>query len=188
MHRHTLILVVGILLIVLLGGYIRSAASTGELDRLKAQVETLQAREDIRALMASYGRTLDNRDFDAFGRLYARDAEYLGGGGAVARGPQAIAQQLKDVITANASGANLHFYSNERIEVADDLRHASATSRGAFYVQNADGGPVPLMFATYEDDFVLEDGAWKFQRREVIGDIPGPANETRKVDARGIAH
>jgi hypothetical protein len=46
-------------------------------------------------------------------------------------------------------------------------------------VQDNAGQPTPLIFATYRDELVLEDGSWKFKRREVIGDIPGPANEER---------
>jgi uncharacterized protein (TIGR02246 family) len=146
---------------------------------LQAQVRELQAREQIRALFTDYGRTLDNRDFDAFGQLFARDSEYVGGGGGTTRGPEQIAASLENVITTNASGANLHVYSNEKIEVHADGISASATSRGAFYVQDAAGGPVPLIFATYIDELVLEDGRWKFKRREVRGDIPGPSNEER---------
>jgi hypothetical protein len=31
-----------------------------------------------------------------------------------------------------------------------------------------------LLLATYRDQFVREDGKWKFKRREVIGEIPVP--------------
>lgn len=156
--------------------------SNAELAALKSQVAELQAKEDIRELFTAYGRTLDSRDFTAFGALYARDSEYVGGGASgTARGPDEIAALLERLITTNASGANLHTYSNESITVNGDT--ASATSRGQFYVQDSNGGPQPLIFATYRDEFVREDGRWKFRRREVIGDIPGPSNE----DANGIA-
>jgi ketosteroid isomerase-like protein len=149
-----------------------------ELVALQAQVAELQAKEDIRELFTAYGRTLDNRDFAAFGALYATDSEYVGGGASgTARGPEEIAALLERLITTNATGANLHMYSNENIDVTGDT--ASATSRGAFYVQDANGGPQPLIFATYNDELVREDGRWKFKRREVIGDIPGPSNEDR---------
>lgn len=151
---------------------------------LQTQVAELQAREQIRSLFADYGRTLDNRDFAAFGKLFARDSDYVGGGNmGVVHGPEAIAAALEKVITSNASGANLHFYSNEKIDMHGET--ASATSRGAFYVQTDKGAPTPLMFATYKDEFVVEVGAWKFKRREVILDIPGPSNEQRAAERTG---
>jgi len=154
--------------------------SSAALADLQAQVAELQAREQIRTLFSEYGRTLDNRDFKAFGELYAQDSEYVGGGASgTAQGPAAIAALLERLITENATGANLHVYSNEKIEVQPGATTATATSRGAFYVQDAAGQPMPLMFATYNDELVLEAGRWLFKRREVLGDIPGPSNEER---------
>ncbi len=155
------------------------APDTGsELGALQAQVAELQAKDEIRELFTAYGRTLDSRDFAAFGALYATDGEYVGGGASgTAHGQEEIAALLERLITTNATGANLHTYSNEKIDVSGDT--AMAISRGAFYVQDATGGPQALIFATYNDSFVREDGRWKFQRREVIGDIPGPSNEDR---------
>ncbi len=150
-----------------------AAAITG----LKMQVATLESREQIRELFANYGRTLDSRDFKGFAALYARDSEYVGGGGAAAHGPTEIAAQLEQVLKANATGANLHVFSNEKIDVQGD--NATALSRGAFYAQDAAGQPVALIFATYKDALIREDGQWKFKRREVIGDIPGPSNEEK---------
>ena len=107
----------------------------GELDAhvvaLQAEVAELRAREEIRELFTAYGRTLDSRDFAAFGALYARDGEYVGSGASgTARGPEEIAALLERLITTNASGANLHTYANESIDVSGDT--ATATSRGAF--------------------------------------------------------
>jgi uncharacterized protein (TIGR02246 family) len=163
------------------------AASPGPdpaLEALKAQVATLEAREQIRELFTSYGRTLDSRDFTAFGQLFAAESEYVGGGDlGVSRGPEAIGAALENVITTNATGANLHVYSNEQITITGPDT-AVAQSRGAFYVQNETGGPMALIFATYNDEFVREGGEWKFKRREVIGDIPGPSNEERAAARR----
>lgn len=166
-------------LAVLLAGCAPAPADREAAVQLQAQVAELQAREAIRTLFTDYGRTLDSRDFAGFGRLFARDSEYVAGGAAgTAQGPDAIAALLEQLITSNATGANLHTYANEKI-VFVDAEHATAQSRGAFYVQDAAGQPQLLMLATYNDTLVLEDGQWKFQRREVLGDIPGPSNEER---------
>ena len=166
-------------LALLLGSLLLSCIAESETEPLQAALDELQSREAIRSLFTDYGRRLDERDFSAFGVLFARDAEYVAGGAAgVARGPEAIATLLEQLITSNATGANLHTYANEKIEFSSADR-ASALSRGAFYVQDAAGQPQLLMLATYRDELVREDGRWKFLRRAVEGDIPGPANEVR---------
>lgn len=160
---------------LLLGGCSPAEPDPG----LQAAIDELQAREAIRSLFTDYGHTLDERDFDAFGRLFARDGAYVAGGAAgAAKGPEAIAALLEDLITSNATGANLHTYANEKIRFRGS-DSATAISRGAFYVQDAAGQPQLLMLATYRDELLREDGEWKFLRREVQGDIPGPANEVR---------
>lgn len=65
----------------------------------------------------------------------------------------------------------LHFMINPVIEVADDGR----TAKGRFYLlelatmSSPDGGdPDPvIMTGKYSDDFVKEDGQWRFKRIEV---------------------
>jgi 3-phenylpropionate/cinnamic acid dioxygenase small subunit len=151
-----------------------SEAGRTELATVQQELNDLRAREQIRELFGRYGRTLDERDFDGFGRLFARDAEFKGGNG-TAHGPQAIAALLKQSITRGATGPtgpNLHVFSNELIDVHGE--QATATSRGAFFVQNDQGRPAALIFATYRDQLVVEDGIWKFKRREIVSDIPGP--------------
>jgi uncharacterized protein (TIGR02246 family) len=154
-------------------------ADSEEQVQVQAQLAELQAREAIRSLFTDYGRTLDSRDFDGFGELFARDSTYVAGGAAgTAQGPEAIAVLLEQLITSNITGANLHTYANEKIGFSD-AQHATAQSRGVFYVQDAAGAPQLLMLATYNDELVQEEGRWKFLRREVLGDIPGPSNEER---------
>ncbi len=153
---------------------------SAEIAALRDSVAALEAREAIRALFSDYGRTLDSRDFKAFGKLWARDADFGGGGNSgAAHGPDEIAAALERAITTNfPTGANLHVFSNEKIDVHGDT--ATATSRGAFYAANAEGRPDALIYATYRDDLVVEDGVWKFKRREIVGDIPGPTNGTTR--------
>ena len=56
----------------------------------RARLNRLEARDAIHDLMMAYGRTLDNRDFQAFADLWASDAEYVQGVGPGAKGPAAI--------------------------------------------------------------------------------------------------
>jgi uncharacterized protein (TIGR02246 family) len=147
-----------------------------DADVLAARVAVLEAREAIRALWAEYGRTLDARDFRAFSQLFARDAEFVGGPGSPAKGPDAIGAFLEKAIGTNypnSKGKNFHLYFNESIDVQGD--RATAVSKGGFVMAASDNTKADfLLLATYRDELVREDGRWKFKRREVIGEIPVP--------------
>ena len=154
----------------------RAAAQTNQAPAsVNARLEALEAKEAIRQLWADYGRTLDNRDFKGFAQLFARDGEFVGGPGATAKGRDAVGALLEKLLTTNfpnSRGRNMHFYVNESIDVRGG--EASALTRGGFLVANASNRPEISIMATYKDDFVREDGQWKFRRREVVGDIPVP--------------
>ena len=143
---------------------------------LMSRVQALEDREAIRALWADYGRTLDARDFAAFSRLFARDAEFVGGPGSPARGPAAIGAFLEKAIGTNypdSRGRNFHLYFNASMNVQGD--RGTGLSKGGFVMASSDNSKADfLLLATYRDEFVREDGTWKFKRREIVGDIPVP--------------
>ena len=146
-------------------------------ESIEARLRALEDREEIRQLMINYGRTLDARDFAGFSMLFAKDALYGGGGGTgMAKGPAAIAKLLEDVIQKNPTNLNtpnFHLFCNEIIKVNGDT--ASAISKGAFVVRSNANLPEAVMLATYKDEFVRENGAWKFKQRIVQSDIPPAA-------------
>jgi hypothetical protein len=145
-------------------------------DGLAARVEALEAREAIRTLFAEYGRTLDARDFHAFSLLFARDAEY-----GTAKGPAAFGAFLEKAIGTNypdSKGRNYHLYFNESIDVQGD--HATGISKGGYVMATADNTKADfLLLATYRDEYIKEDGRWKFKRRQTTGEIPVPQARNR---------
>jgi hypothetical protein len=142
---------------------------------LVSRLEALEAREAIRALWAEYGRTLDARDFVAFSKLFARNAEFGSGPGA-AKGPAAIGAFLEKAIGSNypdSKGKNFHLYFNESIEVDGD--RATAVSKGGYVMATADNTKADfLLLAEYRDELIKEDGQWKFLKRVIRGQIPVP--------------
>lgn len=146
-------------------------------DSMAARLQRLEDREAILELLTAYGATLDRHDFAAFGRLFAEDAEYGGGGpGAPTRGRAAIQAQLEKQITSNPMNLpppNNHLFFNPSIQVDGD--HASARSLGAYVAPDrATKTTRMVFFVAYQDVLVKRDGHWLFQRR-VIGSSGPPA-------------
>jgi uncharacterized protein (TIGR02246 family) len=141
-----------------------------------SQLQLLEDREEIRQLLIDYGRTLDQRDFQAFAGLFSKDGEYvMGGGMGAVRGPAAIGKSMEDVFRKNPPGLrqpNFHLFANEIIRVNGE--EATALSKGFFVVPDESNKPVIVMLATYTDVLIRENGRWKFRKRVVHGDIPGP--------------
>jgi len=143
---------------------------------IESRLRQLEDREEIRRLLVDYGRTLDQRDFLGFSKLFAEDAEYVAGGGMGAtKGAAAIGRLLDEIFRKNPTGVrspNFHLFANETIQVNGD--EAVAVSKGIFVVPGETNSPEMVMLATYNDLLIREDGRWKFKKREVRGDIPSP--------------
>jgi uncharacterized protein (TIGR02246 family) len=142
-------------------------------DPTAARLQRLEDREQILELMTAYGATLDNRDFAAFGRLFAEDATYVSGPSPT-RGRAAIQSMLEKMITSNPSNLpppNYHLYFNPSIQIDGD--RATALSRGAYVAPDPAMKTAQMVFfVSYEDTLVRRDGRWLFQQRVVKGGIP----------------
>lgn len=139
-------------------------------DGVEARLRVLEDKQEIHALMMEYGRTLDARDFAGFERLFARDAEYGGARNAPVKGPVNIRLYLEGQLKKNAApepGRDFHLFYNETIDLNGD--HATALSKGAFYVRGEGNKLETTAVVNYHDEFVREDGRWKFKRR-ILGE------------------
>jgi uncharacterized protein (TIGR02246 family) len=166
------------ILAMTVAGGVEAQDQSGSADRdMRSELADLQAREAIRELLHAYGRLIDARDFDAFADLWAEDAAYVGGpGGEPVRGGREIAELLQGIFAENPMGLgepNFHIFFNEHIAVEGD--HATGESMSAFVAPAPDGRPAIVILASYEDEYVLEEGAWKFASRVVRGRLSGPA-------------
>jgi hypothetical protein len=162
----------GVVLIVAVGLAALPTRAAGQQaksgDAVAARLQKLEDKEAIHALLTTYGRTLDARDFAGFEQLFARDSEFVSGGAAQsAKGPAAI--RLLKMNAAPVPGRDFHLFYNETIEVSGD--RATALSKGAFMVRGQNNRLEMSILANYHDDLVREDGRWKFKRRQ-IGDNP----------------
>jgi uncharacterized protein (TIGR02246 family) len=161
--------------VLALGAHGQSAQPAGpDLASLAARVQTLEDREAIRALILAYGQAHDHRDYRTFADLFASNGEWVGGLG-TAKGPKAIFELMDRTIghnpRPNGSGT-YHVMTNDQIEIDGD--RASSTTKWIYITPGDDGAPKVVYLGHYDDEFIRENGAWKFLRREAITDIPAP--------------
>jgi len=170
MNRSCAIVVVLVVVLALIAPMHTATAATPAATA-EQRLRNLEDREQIRALLNDYGRLLDDRNFDAFGQLFAANGEYHSG--TVTRGPAAIGQSLRDIMGRNPLGfrdPNFHVFFNVYIDVQGD--RATSTSQSVYIVPSEANKPEMALMASYQDDLVREDGKWKFLKRVVRGHIP----------------
>lgn len=148
------------------------AARPAQADSTAARLQRFEDKDEIQQLLLDYGRHLDSRDFAAYGRLFAKDGEWVGGFGTASGGPAAIqAFMEKSMGTAPNAAKNYHLLSNFVITVSGDT--ATAWSRWAFVVPGERGASI-AQAGRYDDTLVRENGRWKFKRRVASNDTPPP--------------
>ena len=148
--------------------------AAADLESLAARVQTLEDREAIRALILAYGQAHDHRDYRTFADLFASNGEWVGGLGS-AKGPQAIFELMDRTIGHDptpAGSGTYHVMTNDQIKLDGD--RASATTKWLYITPGDDDAPRLVFLGHYDDQFVRENGVWKFLRREAPADIPGP--------------
>ena len=153
-------------------GAIGQALAADDLASLAKRVQVLEDREDIRALILAYGQAHDHRDYRTFSNLFASNGEWVGGLGS-AKGPQAIFELMDKTIghnpLPNGSGT-YHVMTNDQIKIDGD--RASAETKWIYITPGENNTPTLAFLGRYLDQFVRENGEWKFLRREAPADIP----------------
>jgi uncharacterized protein (TIGR02246 family) len=139
---------------------------------MEARLQHFEDKEEIQQLLLDYGRHLDSRDLAAYGRLFAKDGEWVGGFGTARGGPAGIQAFMEKAMgTVPNTAKNYHLLSNFVITVTGDT--ATAWSRWAFVVPG-DRGATIAQAGRYDDLLVREDGRWRFKRRTASNDTGAP--------------
>jgi hypothetical protein len=144
---------------------------TGASD-VERRLRALEAKEEIRNLLQEYRRTLDVRDMRAYSALFARNGTWSGASGE-ATGPDGIYEMLTAALPDNPPwpGATLwHLITDPTIAVDGD--RATAHSLWMHVRRGEADTPLLPTLGAYDDELVLEDGAWRFLRRSVTRLIP----------------
>jgi uncharacterized protein (TIGR02246 family) len=132
-------------------------------------LERLVALQEIRDVIARYAIYYDDKDWEAFGTLWAEEAAFVANGVAF-EGRAALLAFLTTCLPADYSGKHLN--SPPLVELAPDGESATARTDVVWISQDFENRIV----GRYDDRFVRRDGRWLFLRREesTVPFTPGP--------------
>src|SRR5215467_9961724 len=136
------------------------------------RLRRLEDRAEIRQLIQTYRCHLDARDLTAYGLLFAADGEWLGGTG-YGKSPAGITAMLEDRLPGNTSASrqsSWHLVAEPEIVLHGNQATGDVT--WALVARGDSDTPTLQLLGHYEDTYIREDGAWKFQRRAAYTDIP----------------
>lgn len=132
------------------------------MNDMEARIDRLESLDEIRQLAAKYSLALDMRDMDAMVGLFSSTVRV----GKDASGRQALRTYMDRTLRSPFTGTS-HHIGGHIIEF-DDPDHA----HGICYSKNEHETPVEggqdewvIMQMMYADDYVREDGRWRFARR-----------------------
>ena len=157
--------------IMALGAFAMPRAQAADLEALAKRAQVLEDREEIRALILAYGQAHDHRDYKMFASLFATNGEWIGGLG-TAKGPDAIFALMDKSIGHHPlpeGSGTIHVLTNDQIVINGD--RASSVTKWLYLTAGDDKAPKPTYLGHYDDQFIRENGHWKFLRRQSISDI-----------------
>lgn len=147
-------------------------ASAQDIEALTARVQVLEDREAIRQLILDYGTFHDHRDYRSLSTLFASNGVWESGMGR-GEGPDGVFKLMDDTIGHNPlpdGSGTFHLLTNDRIVVDGD--RASAVTKWLYVTAGANGSPNTAILGHYDDEFIRENGVWKFLRRQAPMDLP----------------
>ena len=131
-----------------------------EIMELHARLRRLEDREEIRALVARYGRAVDDRDWDSLVGQYTPDAVFDSAAGRAVGTDEIIAYYQERTA---AYVASYHYPHSVEITLIDDDTAAGLVCAHAELTIEGDTIMVALR---YHDDYRRVDGTWRFRERK----------------------
>jgi hypothetical protein len=141
---------------------------------------TLESYLTIRKLIYAYCDAMDAGDYEAVAELFRHGAMSAEGSPAVDRGYDAILRRCIDWTRRyedNGTPHTKHITANLVVDIDETEDRASAKSY-FLVLQSTDRLPLqPIIAGRYRDQFVRENGAWRFDHREMIPELIGDLSQ-----------
>lgn len=132
---------------------------------LEQRIARLEAREQIRELVATYCFIIDSRDIDGIGRCFTRSGSFRSIDGAMnASGREAIVEQFHGRFAV--LGPSNHF-THDHVIAFDDSDSAHATGLINSHAEVVRNDEAMLTSLRYHDDYRYEEGRWRFNDRSL---------------------
>ena len=147
--------------------------TTDTLTELSERLRRLEDIEEIRRLYVDYGRHLDDGDPVAYASLFAREAKLRIGPVLRADGREEIARAAAQMLGNRSPGeekSSVHLIDTPRIELSGGDR-ASGECVWTAVAKGKDGAAPSVLVGRHVDEFVREDGHWRFAVRRGFIDI-----------------
>lgn len=143
----------------------RLAALEAELDALEHEIELLEDSKAIKRLQRAYGYYADKKLSDEIGRLFARDGTVEIGQSGVYVGRERVTEFYKRLIGEELAEGELfnHMILQGVVNVADDGQTGKGRWRAVIQI-GEHGESATWAEGPYENEYVKEDGVWKFSR------------------------
>ncbi|HLG92621.1 MAG TPA: nuclear transport factor 2 family protein [Acidimicrobiales bacterium] len=154
----------------------------------------MRAPSDTQAvanLVYSYAERLDSGDFEGLARLFERASfrASFAGRTEVHRGYDQVLSVFKRLVRTYEDGTPRTKHQVTNLVVEIDEAAGLARCRSYFCVlQQAPGLPLqPIIAGRYHDEFVKDQGTWRFADRLVLPELLGDQSRHLKADPLGRA-
>jgi len=135
---------------------------------LEERVRKIEDQAAIRELILQYAVRLDARDFDGYAQLFAKDGVWKNGP-VVHQGREAIRSMLSGIYGPTPPG----YQNRDSYRIVHNIEiltlegdRATARSKHLTLMRGENEAPTPRLVGIYTDEFIREDGEWKFLSRD----------------------
>lgn len=151
---------------------------------IETRLARLEARHEISELVTRYAIACDERDLDLLASLFTKDAVFDTPNGSMrAETREGISAMFEQVLAVRGPG--FHWTHDHIIRFTGDDR-AAGTIFG--HAETTPNGNHSLAALKYEDEYRIEDGAWRIAHRAIrffyyvpAAGYPGALTQTDRV-------
>ena len=140
-------------------------------------------KEQILSLLNRYSHTVDGGDLEGFAALFEK-AEWYVDGTTPNRGSKEVSENIlsKLIIYEDGTPRTRHVNANIEIDINDEAGTAKA-QRYVTVLQQTDKLPLqPIFSGHYHDEFVRENGEWRFAKTVVHQPFVGDMSQHLRSD------